>query len=305
MISSSKKAVCICGVGARTPLGLNALTTAAAVRAAISAVAIHPIFVDKAGENMCVAHDALLDPFISVIDRFLTLLSASLQEVLEGIATVRRGVPVTFIIGLPEPRPGLPHDLDQMLARRLREISEIVTSADPIHMLPHGHAAGLMAIQAAAQKITDGQTEVCVVAGVESYLNPDTLEWLAGSDRKIELFEFVLQKIVLRHLASKFGDSPPTAIQFYTLKPLVPDCAVILSALANVGSSQQFWYIATSSITPADAATVKGFTNATWKLNTDGTLVYQVAAVPVPAAAWLFASGILGLVGVARRRLQS
>ncbi len=77
------------------------------------------------------------------------------------------------------------------------------------------------------------------------------------------------------------------------------------STLANVGSSQKFWYIATSDTTPADAATVKGFTNATWKLNTDGTLVYQVAAVPVPAAAWLFASGMLGLVGVARRRLQS
>ena len=65
----------------------------------------------------------------------------------------------------------------------------------------------------------------------------DTLEWLAGSDGKIQLFEFVLQKIILRHLASKFGNPPPTAVQFYTLKPLVPDCAVILSALANVGSN--------------------------------------------------------------------
>ena len=64
-----------------------------------------------------------------------------------------------------------------------------------------------------------------------------TLKWLIGSDGKVELFEFVLQKIVLRHLASKFGDARPAAIQFYTLKPLVPDCAVVLSALANVGSS--------------------------------------------------------------------
>jgi Zn-dependent protease with chaperone function/uncharacterized tellurite resistance protein B-like protein len=64
----------------------------------------------------------------------------------------------------------------------------------------------------------------------------DTLEWLAGSDGKIEMFEFVLQKIILRHLASKFGDAPPTAVQFYTLKPLVPDCVVVLSALANVSS---------------------------------------------------------------------
>ncbi len=64
-----------------------------------------------------------------------------------------------------------------------------------------------------------------------------TIRWLIGSDGKLELFEFVLQKIVLRHLAPKFGQSRPSTVQFYTLKPLVPDCAVVLSALANVGSS--------------------------------------------------------------------
>jgi hypothetical protein len=65
-----------------------------------------------------------------------------------------------------------------------------------------------------------------------------TIQWLIGSDGKVELFEFVLQKIVLRHLAPKFGQSRPSAVQFYTLKPLVPDCAVVLSALAHVGSSE-------------------------------------------------------------------
>ena len=64
-----------------------------------------------------------------------------------------------------------------------------------------------------------------------------TLQWLAGSDGRVELFEFVLQKIILRHLASKFGDARPPAVQFYTIKPLVPDCAVVLSALARAGSN--------------------------------------------------------------------
>jgi len=64
-----------------------------------------------------------------------------------------------------------------------------------------------------------------------------TLDWLIGSDGKIELFEFVLQKIVLHHLAPQFAGTRPPTVQFYTLKPLVPDCAVVLSALANVSSS--------------------------------------------------------------------
>jgi Zn-dependent protease with chaperone function/uncharacterized tellurite resistance protein B-like protein len=63
-----------------------------------------------------------------------------------------------------------------------------------------------------------------------------TLQWLIESDGKIELFEFVLQKIVLRNLDSQFNGPQKSAVQFYTIKPLVPDCAVILSALANISS---------------------------------------------------------------------
>jgi hypothetical protein len=64
-----------------------------------------------------------------------------------------------------------------------------------------------------------------------------TLQWLIESDGKIELFEFMLQKIVLRHLTLQFSGARPPVAQYYTLKPLVPDGAVVLSALANVGSS--------------------------------------------------------------------
>ena len=40
-----------------------------------------------------------------------------------------------------------------------------------------------------------------------------------------------------------------------------------------------------------------------WSSLSDGTLTFNsVSAVPVPAAVWLFGSGLVGLVGVARRR---
>jgi Zn-dependent protease with chaperone function len=63
-----------------------------------------------------------------------------------------------------------------------------------------------------------------------------TLQWLTESDGKIELYEFVLQKIVLHHLAPQFGQAPRVTVQYYSLKPLVPDCAILLSAMANAGS---------------------------------------------------------------------
>jgi len=64
------------------------------------------------------------------------------------------------------------------------------------------------------------------------------LQWLIASDGQLDIFEFVLQKIVRRHLALQSSESRPSSIQYHTLKPLVPDCTVVLSALANVSSSK-------------------------------------------------------------------
>lgn len=64
------------------------------------------------------------------------------------------------------------------------------------------------------------------------------LQGLIESDGQIDIFEFVLQKIVRRHLASQSGEIRPTSIQYHTLKPLVRDCHVVFSALAHVSSRE-------------------------------------------------------------------
>jgi Zn-dependent protease with chaperone function len=63
------------------------------------------------------------------------------------------------------------------------------------------------------------------------------LQWLIESDEQIDMFEFVLQKIVRRHLALQSGETRPTSVQYHTVKPLVRDCIVALSALAHVSGS--------------------------------------------------------------------
>jgi Zn-dependent protease with chaperone function len=77
------------------------------------------------------------------------------------------------------------------------------------------------------------------------HLKPDefqlftrTLKWLVESDQQIDLFEFVLQKIINRQLAPQFTKARPPVAQFYTMKPLANDGAVLLSALANVSSAE-------------------------------------------------------------------
>lgn len=65
----------------------------------------------------------------------------------------------------------------------------------------------------------------------------ETLHWLIESDDQIVLFEFVLQKIIRRQIEPHFTRARPAATQYYTIKPLAPDCAVVLSALAHSGQT--------------------------------------------------------------------
>jgi Zn-dependent protease with chaperone function len=62
------------------------------------------------------------------------------------------------------------------------------------------------------------------------------LRWLIASDKQIDLFEFTLTKIIRRHLEPQFVTVRPPVIQYYALKPLLADCAVVLSALAQTSS---------------------------------------------------------------------
>jgi hypothetical protein len=53
-----------------------------------------------------------------------------------------------------------------------------------------------------------------------------------------DLFTYVLQKIVLRRLDPHFNPPPNRVPQYYAIKPLLPDCAVLLSAVACAGQTE-------------------------------------------------------------------
>jgi hypothetical protein len=66
----------------------------------------------------------------------------------------------------------------------------------------------------------------------------DNICYLIEADQQIRLFEFALNRILLRHLDPTFSGKRKKMVQYYSLDPLRPDCALLLSALAHVGEHE-------------------------------------------------------------------
>lgn len=179
---NARAPVYVLGLGAETPVGRDPLTCAASVLAGVSGARTHPYMVDRAGERMLVARAPWLDIDCQGIDRFEALLFPAIDQALAPIADLRDpSLRVAMAIGLPPERPGRPIDLGVELRFRVgdRYPGQFVACAT----FETGHASGLLGMHAALGKMADRAFDACLVAGVESYLAPETLEWLEAQDQ--------------------------------------------------------------------------------------------------------------------------
>ena len=173
----------IIGLGASTPIGRNVWTSAAAARAGICGFYEHPYMIDTAGEPMRVARAPWLDVSITGADRFCALLFPTLDEALFTINHLFSESSVKMGLALAEPpsRPGQPQELSEaILAAVKTRYGEIFLH---IRHFPVGHAGGHLCLDFAAKQFTAKALDVCLVAGVDSYLEPETLEWLEECDQ--------------------------------------------------------------------------------------------------------------------------
>ena len=172
----------IAALGASTPVGRDALSSAAGVRAGISGFAEHPYMIDTAGEPMRVALAPWLDIDLQGNARFEALLMPAIEQALEPLVN-RSGsnLRVALVLGLPSARPGLPADLQVALRHSIGTAFPNRFSA--LAVLEVGHAAGVLGLHAAVRKFASDAFDACVIAGVESYMAPETLGWLEENEQ--------------------------------------------------------------------------------------------------------------------------
>lgn len=170
----------IAGLGARTPLGRSARASAAAARAGLCGFGEHPFVVDTVGEPVRMARAPWIGFDVAGTERHAQLLLPAIDEALAalgGAAHLRLGL----ALALPPPRPGRPLALgDALLARVVADQPGRFCAAA---VFEAGHAAGFLALDAAAKGFAAESFDAFLVAGVDSYLEPETLEWLEACDQ--------------------------------------------------------------------------------------------------------------------------
>jgi 3-oxoacyl-[acyl-carrier-protein] synthase-1 len=180
----SYRRACVSGIGARTSIGLSAQETSTSVRAGIVLFAAHPFMVDKAGDRMVVARAPYLSEAIAGTERLAELAAPATQEALAPLAGSANSAPAIPIkVGLPGPRPGHPIERVQDFVSRFSGALAESQRVGPLTVFTTGHSAGLMALDAGCQSIETGEAELCLVGGVDSYLEPETLEWLDAEEQ--------------------------------------------------------------------------------------------------------------------------
>lgn len=173
----------IIGLGASTPIGRNVWSSAAAARAGVCGFSEHPFMIDTAGESMRVARAPWLDVDVEGVTRFRELLLPAIDEALVPLLTLPGGgeARIGLALGLPPLRPGRPEALGEALSRTVAERYP-ETFADA-YTFDVGHAAGHIALDAAIRSCGRESIDACIIAGVDSYLAPETLEWVEECDQ--------------------------------------------------------------------------------------------------------------------------
>ncbi len=172
------RAVYVVGAGACTAIGLNAPSSAAAVRAGIAGFVEHPYLTDKGGNAVVVARAPYVPWAKRGMERFLELSGRAAVEAL----SISTDEPLPVILGLPEKRPGIAGAFEATLLDDFGKELEIhKPRLSSVEAISSGHSAGLMSLGRGWERIGKGGCDLCLIGGVDSYLDSETLAWLEMS----------------------------------------------------------------------------------------------------------------------------
>ncbi len=173
----------VVAIGARTPLGLSAESSAAAVRAGISSFHEFP-FATPSGEPVIVSADSQLESSSEGRDRIAGMITSVVDEVMTQIARDGPlGVSCYLLLALPEPRPGFSQrDAEWVVDTAVSQLRRYQPNAQAA-IGGWGHAGSIRAAELVAQARVRGTDGLFLIVGADTYHQPETFLWLERDRR--------------------------------------------------------------------------------------------------------------------------
>jgi 3-oxoacyl-[acyl-carrier-protein] synthase-1 len=184
----------VCGIGAVTAVGDSAEQTYASVKAGVSRYQ-QTEYCNAELENIVMAMlpDDALPPLAPPLrkdhsinqrrKRMLQLADVALMQCLKSAGDIDGKLPL-FLAG-PETLPGQPLAITDSFINALVEQTGAPIDIINSTVIPHGRAAGIIALEAAIQQLAKGTSPYVLVGGVDSYADDDLLYQLMEENRTL------------------------------------------------------------------------------------------------------------------------
>jgi 3-oxoacyl-[acyl-carrier-protein] synthase-1 len=173
----------IVGVGMRTGIGLDALSTALVLRTGVPAIRPSPL-ADPAGEPVSMAFDSTLDPMLVGEERAARLGGLALRDLARVLGPKARSLRTRFAVAFPEPRPDQSRgEAGKLLATAFRTLMQETFGAPPVDLSMKGSAGLAAVLPAALAELAAGTVDAVVAGGLHSDYDPEAIRALAAAGR--------------------------------------------------------------------------------------------------------------------------
>ncbi|WP_454063414.1 3-oxoacyl-ACP synthase [Candidatus Nitrospira salsa] len=167
----------ITSTGMVCPVGLNAESACAAMRAGITGFGELP-YLDNDGEPIVGAMTPGSDPDFKFEQRLTEMMTAAVTDCLKDSPTISlENIPL--IACLPESdRPGIPVELADRIIALIEEKLQLKFHPELSRTISNGHTSGFQALQIARELFMAKNVSTCLICSVDSYINARSLLWL-------------------------------------------------------------------------------------------------------------------------------
>lgn len=172
----------IAGIGMITPVGFDTASTAAAVKAGVSAYHASSFFTRNTRQPITMAQvpteiftelEFEIDEGSHYGRQSDRIIKMAILAIREAVSNVRFTGPVPLILALPEELPDTTYIDTNLFITNLLNQKELPLKSGQIHLLKNGRAAGLQGIDQARQYLFEHDAEFVLLGGSDSYaVNP-------------------------------------------------------------------------------------------------------------------------------------